>query len=480
MGILSTVPSSLKRPGSFHEFVHTPAGRGLAPITNRVALLGTKTAAGTATVEQPVQVFDALDADTKAGKGSPLALMARKALETAQLKGVSPEIWIVPIAEPGAGVAHEKTATVSGPATESGNLVIRIAGRTITVGVTNGDSAATIATALDKAIDAMAADLPVTATAAAVVVTCVHTVKGENGADVSYSLVSKPAGVNVVFANTANVGAGVIDITLALDSLVDKDYHGIAIENRKAADVTDAKTHNDVQWGVQEKRYRWVFMADTTTISAANTNSVAANTKHIVNICCEGTPSLAGEVAAAAAVAVFAKERPNANYDAEVLPLFPPAAASAFTNSEIESLLASGTTPLVPTPEGDRLQVVRLCTTKTTEGGAPFEALFDLAPSRTAAFMAKQYDAAYQVGFKQELLTTDPNNANNVLKRIRDVVIEKQRAAEALEYIQNVDTYLAQLLVEKAGAPVGRVLVSAPIEVVSPLHQTVFIHTTYL
>jgi phage tail sheath gpL-like len=482
--ITSSVPTSLLRPNTYHEFIHTPAGRGLVPITQRVALIGTKSSAGTATVEQPVQVFDALDADTKAGQGSPLALMARKAIAQGKLnaslrQGGSPEIWIVPVAAPGGGAAQTKTLTFSGPATASGNIELRIAGRTIFVGVTSGDSANTMAAATEKAIDARAAELPVTAGVATNVVTCTATVAGENGTDIVFEVVAKPSGVGIVVA-TGVAGSGVIDITAALDALVDKDYHGIAIENRKSADVTDAKAHTAVQWGFAIKRFRWVFMGDASTLSTANTNSVASNDKTVLNILGEASPSLHYEIAAAAVVAAFGTERPNANLDDVILDIYPPPAASALIDSEIESALASGTTPLVPTPEGDRMMIVRMVTTKTLEGGVPFEDLRDLAYSRTAAYMATQYDIGYRTNFRQEYLTTDPSNANNVLKRVRDMVIDKQRAAEELEYIQNVDDYLAELQVEKAPAPLGRIITIAPIEPVSPLHQGAFVHVVYL
>lgn len=473
------VPSSLKRPGTFPVFRFSLSGRGLIPLPLRMACVGMLSSAATATAEEPTQVFDDADADTKFGAGSEIALMCRKAFAQARRQGTQPEIWGCGIAEPGAGTAHAKTATLSGAATEDGNLVIRVAGRTITVGVSSGDAAATVAAALEAELDAQAADLPVTAGVASAVVTCTHVTKGENGGDVDYETVNLPAGLGLVFADGA-VGAGVADITNALDALLDKDYDFVAIANRKSADVTDAKANTADAWGYGQKRYRWIVMGDPTTLAAATALGAAANDFTVLIASYEGSPSLPGEVAAAVACYVAGKERPNANYDHGVLELYPPAASSVYTSSEIESALSAGVTPLVPTPEGDLTEIVRLVTTHVTTSSAPDYATFDLATSRSAAYVARQIDARYRAEFPQELLVTDEASPDNVLKRIKDLVVGVHRAAEDLRILRDVDDFLDQIIVEEDGVTAGRVNVANPFRVVSPLHQAVFVHHAYL
>jgi phage tail sheath gpL-like len=467
VGITVNLPASVRRPGAFTEINFVDSNRGLLASPSRVAIVATKSAAGVLAVSTPKQVFDDLEADLEAGEGSLGALMARKVFEQGAFQaGPCPEVWLSLVAEPGAGTAHAKTITITGPATADGNLVIRIAGRTITVGVSNGDAAATVAAALEAEIDAVDATLPVTAGVAAAVVTCTHRTKGENGADVLYETVSAPAGIGVAYANFA-VGAGVIDITLALDALVDQDYDFIAVENHKAADITDATAHTAVQWNEEEQRYRWVFLGETTTLSAANALAAAADDHTVIVVSCEASPSLPGEVAAATAAYVAGKTRPNANYDGGVLALYPPPRASAYTTAEVESALSSGTTPLRPNPQGDRLSIVRLVTTKTTENSAPFEALLDLATSRTAAAIARNIVARYLTGFQQEDLT------DATIERVRDMVVAVARAAEDEGWIKDVDDLLDQIDAEEAASPAGRIAAACPIHVVSPLHQLV-------
>lgn len=486
MPIDTGVPASLKTPGTFARLLFSLAGRGLVPLPLKVLLVGMQSSAGSATAEVPVRVYDDADADTKFGTGSELALMCRKAFAQGRLQGTQPEIWGCPIAEPGAGTANTTTFTLSGTATASGNAVFLIAGRVLTVGVSVGDTAATLAGALEDLADTLAADLPVTAGVAAEVVTFTHVTKGENGGDVDFETVSLPAGLSNVIA-TGAAGSGVTDITAALDASITMDFDGIAIANRKSADVTDAKAHTATAWGYAQKRYRHIFIGDPTTLSAANTLSLASNDYTVVIASCESSPSLPGEVAAAVACMVFGRERPNANYDHAELALYPPPASAStavFTATEIESALSSGTTPLVPTPSGDRLEVVRLVTTHTLTSGAPDLATFDLATSRTAAYIARQTDVKFRQDFLNgdpaALLIIDDDDPLDVRARVKDMIIGIHRDAESLHILRDVDTFIDQIEVEEDESVPGRLNVVDPFRVVSPLHQIAVVHRAYL
>jgi phage tail sheath gpL-like len=473
------IPTNIKRPGAFHKFVFSTYGLGLIALAIRVLMVGVMSAAGTATAESPVQIFDEADADAKLGAGSESALMCRKSLAQGRLQDSFPELWACPIATPGSGTAHIKTLTVAGPATADGNLVIRIAGRTVTIGVSSGDNANTIAAALAAAIQTIKAALPITAAAASAVVSCTHVTKGENGADVIYTVVSTPTGVTVTPAVGA-AGSGTSDITNALDASLDKDYDGIAVYNRKSADITDATTHTATAWGYATKRWRHVVFGDASTLSAANALSAAANNYTVIVCSYEATPSLAGEIAAAVTTYVWGKERPNANYDGGVLDLYPPPAVSVYTGAEVESALSAGTTPIVPTSDGTRSKIVRLVTTHTLTNSAPDYSTFDLCTSRTAAFMARQIDARYELEFPQELLVTDDDAPENVLKRVKDMIIGVHRDAERLLIVRDVDEFVPQIKVLPNEDVAGRLDVDDPFRVVSPLHQAAFRHHAYL
>lgn len=484
MPISTTVPSSLLTPQSYHTFAHVKGGSGLAPLPLRVLLVGIKSSAGTATVETPVQVLDGADGITKAGQGSELALMVAKAFEQGELnrstnRGGQPEVWICPIAAPGASVAAAQTLTVTVTTALAGTLVVRIAGRTINVGVAAGDSQNTIATALKNAIAALIRELPVTAGVAANVVTCTHVTTGTNGNDVAYEVVSAPSGVSVASAQSV-AGTGTIDITAALDAAVDRNYDAIAISIHSSAAITDAGTHLTSMWGYAQKFWRWLFMGDRASLGTAQGYATSADSEKILIPSCELCPNTPAEIAAATAVCGFGQERPNANLDGAQLALYPPPAAYAYTSAEIESALAGGIIPLKPTASGARLEVVRMITTKMTENSVPFTALQDLGISRTLAYRATQYDLAYRTGFQAEVIDGALSNPDaTLLRRIRDMCVSIDREMGRLNYLRDVEDTIPQIQVEEASAPAGRVLVQAPCRVAGALHQVAFHHVNY-
>ncbi|MDQ3295074.1 MAG: hypothetical protein M3619_00630 [Myxococcota bacterium] len=475
--VITTIPTNLRRPGAFHEFKFLASGQQLVPLDRRVAIVAEKSAAGTAVVDTPVQIFDEDDADTKAGKGSLAALMARAALLQAKLGGGgSPEIWICPVAENAGGTAAIYTVTLTGPATSSGEIVLTVGGRIVAVGVTAGDTATAMALAIKNKIDELKTSLPVTATVALGVVTMTFITKGTNGNDVERSTVQVPAGVTVVHANPTP-GAGATAITNAIAALYDRRYHLVALANHSTADAAAILADAALAWGFNQKSYRFYVMGERGSLGTAQTLQASYNDYRVLIGSYEGTPSLPGEIAVSIGVAWFAKEAPNANLDGERVGLYPPIASLAYTATEIESALAGGVIPL--TPDGTFSKIERLVTSQITSGGVSFEPLRDAAYPRTASYMAEQIDIGFLTGFKQEVLYDDPDG-DDVLSRIRDMVVEKHRAAEKARYIRDVDSFLEQIQVVIAGAPAGRVIVSDPFRVAGPLHQGAFVHSMYL
>lgn len=473
--IPSSLPTNIRRPGAFHQFVAGLAG-GLVALDTRVAIAAIKSSAGTATASVPVQIFDENDADTKLGKGSEAALMARVAFAQARRSGSQPQIWACPITAPSsASAAATQTITTTVTTALAGNVVLRIAGRTLSIGVSAGDAQNTIAAAIEAAIDTAAAEgnLPVTASVATNVVTCTHVTHGVNGNDVDYEVVSTPSGVSVATTQTV-AGAAVCDITAALDALMGADFNAVCIANHLAADTADALANLTTAWGMESKRWRHIFIGETGSVSTANGLADDIGHKGALVISCENSPSLPGELAVACAVAAVGKSRPNASLNDEELVIYPPPAASVYTNAEIESLLAGGCTPLMPTANGVDTRIVRLVTTQVLLNGATYDGLRDWGQSSTHAYIARQLDIAWAQKFRQELLDDE------VMLRARDMVIEIHEAAQDARILRDVDEFKSQILVEESVSAPGRLVLVNPFRVAGPLHQGDFLHTHYL
>ncbi len=481
MGITTSVPSTTRKPGTFHEFQITGAQRGLVPLQRRVVCLGAKSAAGSLAVHTPQRIFDENEADSYAGKGSELALMLRaalKAMRAVQAQGIgAPELYACAVADPGAGVKAIHKFTVTGTATEGGDVVFRIAGRTIRAGVSDGDANTVVATAMKDAIDAMLHDLPITAAvggAGSNEVDCTAVNAGVNGNDIKIEVVSTPAGITVTATEESTAGSGAYDITSALDSLIDQHYRAIAIANHTATDVTDLKAHIDARGTPSLKQWVMGYLAETGTLSTATTLATGANYKEVVVATYENSPSLPGEIAAMLATMSEGESDVAKSFNAVELPLYPPPAASVYTDVEIETALAAGATPLVPSRDLTRTQVVRLVTTKTDEGGAPFYAVLDVSTVRTLFEVALQIDAAWKLHFPRA------KNTARTKRQVKSVTLQVLKAAEAVEWLHNVDAHEGELLVENDAEVPTRLNVDIPQSVIPNLHQLVGVNRLIL
>jgi phage tail sheath gpL-like len=110
---------------------------------------------------------------------------------------------------------------------------------------------------------------------------------------------------------------------------------------------------------------------------------------------------------------------------------------------------------------------VRLITSKTTEGGNPFERVKDLATMRGLVYTTRQLDTAFSQKFKAV------NKSAQVLKRMRSVAFEVLDALEDLGVTQNVDALFPQLIVESDPLVPTRAVVSIPESIIPNLHQIV-------
>ncbi len=467
MTISTSVPASTRRPGTFFEFNIASAARGLAPLQTRIALIGTQDSTATKTAATVNQVFSESDADLFYGVGSPLALMAKFASRAGTRFGKAAEIWAVGIADP-AGTAATRTLTVAGTATEAGEVIIGIAGRTIRAAVASGDSSATVATSIKDAIDEQTAEIPVTAGVAASVVTTTHVVTGVGGNDVLVETLDDSIGGITVTAAVAIAGAGTTDITASLDVLADKDYDVVSIDNHTSADISDFSAHLDTMFNAGTKRWRHTMLADTVTLASGQALATAADDFRQMVVSAEGFRNTEGEIAAYVGMIIASEDDPALPFNNVELPdLTLPDAADIPTNTELESGIGGGQLMLSANENQTRAKIVRAVTTKVTEASVPFFALLDVTISKSLFFTARQVDIAESLAFPRAKKTA------RTKRSIRAVVLATLEDLEELEIVQNVDANAGELVVEDAPGLPDRVNVAIPASIVPPLNQTV-------
>ncbi len=480
MTIETGVPSSLARPQTFHRFTYLRGGAGLEPLAQKIALVGAMGALANVDGEDGTlyDIFSAEQADKLFGVGSELALMVRTAYKMHRLAGRGPRIVAIGALEPAGGAKATYTATVTGPATESGNVLLKVCGRRFKIGVSDEDDATDVATAIVAMMDRFVNELPVTADNVAGVVTFTYNHKGENGGDVVIEVESAPAGIAIVVADGV-AGAGALDFSDAYSELEGVEIDGIAISNHQSDDVEDLLEHVQVMWGIAEKRWRWGFIGETGTLGTASALAAAANDRGMIIGSCEGSPSMPFDIATALAVGMGSRERCNALFNRMPVPIYPP--ARGYNGAEVEAGIAAGLTVLTPIERGrvvvgNQCKVERMVTTKTTENAQPFTVCRDLAVPRTGAFMARQLDIKYEERFGANALPDGIVVDGTVEERIGDIVAALWDVAERNRILTNVPADLGELEIEEDEEVSGRFNVHTAQTVVIGPHQVAYDH----
>lgn len=468
MTIKTSYPSDKRRPGSGVEFDLTSGSRGLVPVDRSMLLIGIAKG-GTVAAGVSTQIFSESDAETSFGVGTEVTLQCRMALAVSRLLGAAPKIYAIGIDEPGASVAATSQFAVSGTATAGGEVVFRIAGRTMRASVANGDAAAAVATAMKTAIDRLAGQLPVTALVASANVNLTHRHTGVTGNDVVLEVVDKPAGISIALTQPTT-GTGTVSVVAALDAALSRDYWTIGFAEHTATDITNFKTHSATAWGTTTKRYRFGFFADRVSLAAAQTLASGANDKTVIVGSYPLSPSLPSEIAAALATMAVIPEKPNYNHNGTSLPLYPPAMASVLNDAQIESALGSGVTPLTVDVTETYAKMERLITTQTTVGTTPYEGCLDIGNPFAIARVAKELD------FELALAMQQRNVDASLLGDLRTIARERLRTRERSGWLQNVEAHMGELKVEPHPTVPTRILLEIPDSVVPIANQVIAKH----
>lgn len=483
------ISKNIRRPGTFHSHLYSDGARSFVAGERRIVLLAMKSSAGSLAVDTPTEVQDVVTADALAGRGSELALMYRsvvaQALRDCQNGARAPRVFLNAVAAPSGGgaVAAAETITITGTATASGPLRLRIAGRPVVVNVTSGDANTVVAAAIEAEIDRLVDIMPVTAGVASNVVTCTHVTFGVNGNDVRYRVEQNVPGITVALAQSV-AGVGTVDLTASVDVLATAKYNGIAVANNDANDVSDLLAHLQATVTATSKKWRRVFMLEPGTIGTATTSAGSFNVTAAHVLCCEGAESPPGELAAAVCCSynVACDARPNPNMNGRKIVGYPPVPSNAFTDTEIETALGVGVTPLVPVVSGTGqvvdglVQIVKLVTTQTTVSSVSVELQRYPAASEIGWFLADQIDARWVREFGPEANPEGALMDETALDRAADIEADIFFTAEERKLIRDAKKCLPLLNNEIDPDLPDRINADLTYVPVLPISQGAFLH----
>jgi phage tail sheath gpL-like len=457
----NTLASSTRKPGIYVGFDTTLASRNLPANPQRLLLMGQRRAAGTVAALVATAVFSDSDAAGYFGAGSQLHLMCRAAIKANPLL----DLTAIALDDAGAGVLATGTLTLTGPATAAGILSIWIGMRNLQVAVANGDTATNIAANLNTAL-AGYSDLPVTAGAAAGIVTLTAKNKGTCGNGIKVALDAGtvlPAGVTATIVAMAN-GAGDPDITNALTAIFPVRYNLIATQFNDATNLGLLRTHLDTVSGKIEQRGARGYFGYTGILSAAITLATGFNFERFSCAYSRGNRALACEIAAGYAAYRASVDDPSMPLDGDVLPgiSIPPLQSDWLSRTEQESCLHNALTPLVSGTD-NQLHIVRAITTYMTAGdNTPDDTLLDDNPIPILDYV-------------RDVVRAIPKPKKATVARAagyRDLIYTQLKKLEAAEILMNIDLYKdrLQVIANPTDRPVGWFKVTIPAPYVPGLH----------
>lgn len=451
----SSIPTNIRTPFVAIEFNASNATQGPAILPYAALLIGQKLAAGSAAANSFVTVVSVDDAIAKFGRGS---MLHRMAIAWFANNTQTPVTFGV-LADAGGGAAATGTLTLTGPATASGTIALYIGGVRIAVGVNSGDSATTIATAVNTAINALT-DLPCTSGVGSAVVTVTFNHKGELGNQLDLRVnyqdgEALPAGVGVAIVAMAGGTTNPV-LTTLIAALGDNWYNVWAFPYIDATSLSAIETELVSRNGPMRAIDGIAFTAKNDTMSNMATLGNGRNSPFvsIVNVDQSPTPAYEYAAAVAAVVCTYGQADPARPFQTlQLAAIQPPSRVDQGSLVEHNTLLYDGisTTKVV----GGVVEIERLITTyKTTSQGSPDTAYLDVNTRLILMYLRFSFRARMVSKYPRHKLADDTTNIGPgqpvmTPKLGATEAIGWARDMEALGLIEDADTFADNLVVQR-------------------------------
>lgn len=474
-----TIPAGIRKPGPYIEIDDTGLSQGLPSNLQEMCIIAPMTSSGTATKDVPVQVYSADEAATLFGPGS----IAHRMVIAAFLQNPYTRLTVVPLEDSGTGVQAESDITFTGPATAEGTAVLTIGTDTVSIAISDEDTATEIAAAMKAAINADTS-LPVTADNTLGVLTLTAKNDGTTGNMLGRYDAGEDGWLPEVEVDCAGVAVSVItefaggandpSLTNAFAAILPYRYHQIAFPYIDATNVGLLGDYLDLVSDYRNMRGArgYIFMtgalASATTIAGENNKRL-----HL------GYIRKCARFSFENAAAFAAMQNAESNLalplnNAELVGCDAPAVEDRFTDpTEVEALLNAGVTPFV-VGAGETVRCVRAITTYTEDDtGAASSRWLDSSKIGITDYVRDAIKARHQNDYANAVIknahgeddpdfivtTGDINSTNiDVMKRI-----------EKLGYVENVDDNIDLFSVERDESDDTRVVSTIPMNPVDPV-----------
>jgi phage tail sheath gpL-like len=405
------IPSTIRTPFIAIEFDSSNAQQGAGSRSLRGLMIGNRLSSGTVAAEVPTRLSNKDQARQYFGAGSQLAHAAEAWFQN----NVANEVWAVGLDDDGAAVKASGSFAFSGTATETGLVSLYIGGKQLRVAVDIGDTATTIAAALETAF----AD-PEFSTQPYLVDAVTGTLRVEmlNGGEFGNQLDLRanynvgeflPAGITLT-VNAMASGAGNPDIQDAIDAIADDEFNIITHPYLDDTNLDALEAELLDRFGPMVQIDGYGIVAKDDTFANLGTLGDARNSQFTTIFGAYKVPTAPWQVAAAAAAnALFYLEIDPAR-PLQTLPLkgvLPPAVEDRFTREERDQLLGDGIAT-TKVDEGGIVRIERAVTTyKTNSAGAEDISYRDLETLLTLSYLRWSFRNHFLLRYPRHKLASD-------------------------------------------------------------------------
>jgi phage tail sheath gpL-like len=453
------IPSSIRKPGQYIEFNTRLAARSLPAVARKLLLIGQKLAAGSKAAETPVKIYSDSEAADYFGAGSVAHAMAKAAIKANPYA----DITVIAPADGAESAQAVGAITVSGTATSTGVLKVRIGADITEISIASGALAAAVGAALETALGNKPY-LPVTAddTAGAVALTAKN--KGTLGNSIGLAAESSAPGITVAVTAMAT-GAVDPSLTATLAAVQGTQFDLIVSSLNLDTPLGALKTHLAFVSGPIEQRPGIGVYAYTGAIADALSLAAGLNEGRLHCAYLRGAKNLSWELAAAEAAVMASESDPARPLNGLAMTgISAPEISDRFSRTEQESCLAGGVTPLEVNASGD-VGIVRAVTTYTkTAAGIADPSLLDVTTITTLDYVRAAVRSRIALRFPREKLN------DRIAAAVRTEIYAALKDAEALEIVEKVDANADGLIVERDTQDVNRLNAAIPADVVNGLH----------
>jgi phage tail sheath gpL-like len=467
------LPQNIRVPLFYAEVDNSQANT--AQAVQRALIIGQITAAGTAVPNVPVISQGAAEARVAGGQNSMLAAMTA----AYRLNDDFGEVWYLPLADDAGAVAATGTFTFTAQATASGVLSLYLAGARYSLPVAAAQTIAQLATALAALVNADGT-APVTATAAAGVVTFTAVNKGPVGNTIDLRVnyqgtlggEATPAGLTFTIVAMAN-GATAPSLTTALANLGAQTFDFIVCPYSDTTSLDALKVLlNDTvgRWSWDQQLYGGVFAAEAGTLGALTTAGAARNNQHesIMGFNNSPTPAYIWAAALAGAAAPSLRNDPARPLQTLVLQgVLAPPLQSRFALTDQNTLLYTGISTFAVADDGT-VSISNLITTYQKNAfGSADNSYLEIETLFTLMAVLRSMRAAITSKFSRVKLAANGTRfaaGSSIVTPaiIRAELINQYRALEFQGLVQDGDAFKAGLIVEQNATNPNRIDVLWP------------------